>query len=1077
MGTGTLTIYSASAGSGKTFRLAGAYLSKILKSRYSYRRILAVTFTNKAAAEMKNRVLDQLFLLASGRPSEYLVELMEDTGLPEERLRSEAAIVLNLILHDFSRFSIGTIDSFFQKLLRAFVREAGLQSGFTIELDHTGILTTAVDDLINSSAENKHVQKWLSSFVMANIDNEKSWNPRWEIFRLAGELFRENFRMLSAQERQKIEDKEFLLGFIKKMETIRFSFENTLVSFARKAMPLFEKYGLTDDMFYFKGNGIPGYLRALSKGEIKSPGSRVREVLSDPPKWSSGTPAQALSNAITEGLGEIVRETILFFDHNYLNYYSALAMLGNIYSLGILSDISRRIREINSENNIFLLSDAGEFLRNITKDDQAPFIYEKVGNIYENFFIDEFQDTSALQWENFSPLVKESIDRGYDNMVVGDIKQSIYRWRNSDWRILARMKRDLIDGERFLSRTLQTNYRSRSELIRFINSLFSIVPPLITAKLEIPSAEGMIEDIYAGAIQSDPGKERGGFVRISFIADVKDKDEGNSKVKKQKVIRTWEDIVLGMLPELLETIQDRGFRASDIGIIVRDGREGGLVLRAITSYLQSCSADKKIKYNYNIVSGDSLLIESSHAVSFILSALRVMVNKEDLISRAELVRFYRLVNSELSEPSGNIYSADLFGDTSIELPEGSLEFLESAGKMNLYTAIEEVIRFFRLGTREGNIAYLDSFLDLVLNFCQGTDAGQRAFLSWWETTGFKKAVALPATGDAARILTIHKAKGLEFKVVILPFISWNLDHKPRHQTLIWVKPSVKPFSELPVAPLRYSAALRDTVFSDDYQQEKINVHIDNTNLLYVALTRAKDMLFGFAPLEPDPSQGIAEILRTALQSDNTGTSGNIFNLRQHYDFQNNTFSAGTMPEITYTPGNQGFIKGEIYASEAGRLSVRLKLHGKEYFSSESEERINYGLLMHEILAATGTADDLENAAAKILSEGKVNKNILSELVSRLKKALDNPIAKVWFQPGINVLRECEIILPSGELRRPDRVVLMAGKVSVIDFKFAAPAGHHRSQVKEYISILEAMGYSDITGFLWYINNDNIITVK
>jgi ATP-dependent exoDNAse (exonuclease V) beta subunit len=436
MGSGTLTIYSASAGSGKTYKLTAIYLANLFRSRFDYRKILAVTFTNKATAEMKSRILDHLHRLAVGQHSDYLPGLVKTTGRKEEWIRKEASEILNSILHDYSRFSVSTIDSFFQKVLRAFAREIGLHSGFSIELDHSTILSAAVDEMIASATSDTQLRDWLIKYAKANIDDEKSWNLKEGIISLAEELFKEKFKILSIEEQSKLEDKKFLLEYIEKIRSISQSFEKQLVEYGKKAEEIFTLYDLSDDLFYRKGQGVPGFIRSLLSGNIKDPNSYVREIDNDPPRWSTGAMAPQLKAAISGGLDEILLEALHFFDGNIINYRSANSIFSNIYALGILSDVLHNVHQITTTENSFLLSDAGELLNLITREDQSPFIYEKVGNRFENFMIDEFQDTSIIQWNNFKPLIDNSMAEGFDNLVVGDVKQSIYRWRNSDWRIL-----------------------------------------------------------------------------------------------------------------------------------------------------------------------------------------------------------------------------------------------------------------------------------------------------------------------------------------------------------------------------------------------------------------------------------------------------------------------------------------------------------------------------------------------------------------------------------------------------------------------------------------------------------------
>src|SRR5450759_2877493 len=359
MGQGTLTIYSASAGSGKTYKLTAVYLANLFRSRYNYRKILAVTFTNKATAEMKSRILNHLHKLAIGENSDYLTGLVKSTGKPEEWIRKEAIEILNSILHDYSRFSVSTIDSFFQKVLRAFAREIGLHSGFSIELDHSAILSAAVDEMIASATIDNQLKNWLITYAMSNIDEDKSWNLKEGIIKLAEELFKEKFKILSTDERSKLENKKFLLGYIEKIKSVSSSFEKQLHDYGKRSDEIFSKFELTDDMFYRKGKGVPGFIRFMVSGLVKEPNSWVREIENEPPRWSTGTTSPQLQAAINSGLDKTLKEAIHYYYENIVDYKSAIAILSNIYALGILSDVLHNVHLITASQNSFLLSDAG----------------------------------------------------------------------------------------------------------------------------------------------------------------------------------------------------------------------------------------------------------------------------------------------------------------------------------------------------------------------------------------------------------------------------------------------------------------------------------------------------------------------------------------------------------------------------------------------------------------------------------------------------------------------------------------------------------------------------------------------
>jgi ATP-dependent exoDNAse (exonuclease V) beta subunit len=1063
MGKGTLTIYSASAGSGKTFTLTGIYLSNLFRSRYNYRKILAVTFTNKATAEMKSRILDNLHRLSAGEKSEYMGALLSETNKSEEWIRNEAKEILNAILHDYSRFSVSTIDSFFQKILRAFAREAGIHSGFSIELDHSVILSSAIDEMIASANENTQLNNWLTGYAMSKIDDEKSWNLKAGITKLADELFKEKYKILSESQRSNLQDKQFLLDYIEKIKSITSTFEKKMTEFGTLAMMIFSTFELNDDMFYRKGQGVPRFLKLIAGGTVVNPNSYVREVTKDPPRWSTGTMAPQLRDAIGDGLESIVRESISFYDTNIKAYNSANAILPNIYALGILSDVLYFVHRITTSENSFLLSDAGDVLNLITKGDQTPFIYEKVGNRFENFMIDEFQDTSIIQWNNFRSLIENSMAEGNDNLVVGDVKQSIYRWRNSDWQILGRVLNSQIDNDRFISKPLTTNWRSHSNIISFNNSLFTVIPEQVDRSLAEDNLTVSFSSLYSEAIQSDPGKKPGGYVKLEFIEDDKEND--------------WQETVLARLPDVIKVFQDKGYKASDIGIIVRDGREGALVLKTIINYENSNPGIGE-KYNFNVVSNDSLLLSNSHVINFIVSVISVVYDPSDMISRAGMLRQFLMARGDKVPESAPLLADDLIESSQQFFPENYTLILARIKQMPLFEAVEAIIKFFGLGEQPWNVAYLNTFQDYIISFSGSGNSDFQSFLEWWETTGKKKSVVLPSSQDAMRILTIHKSKGLEYKVVILPFLAWNLDHIASKQPVLWVSPAEAPFNELGIVPVKYGKDLSETYFNEAFKEEKQSVYLDNINLLYVAFTRAIDAIYGFSLNNPRSENSIAGTLRNAITIASPTDTYPRLDLHKYYNTEKSFFEYGEIPvNLKKASDSYNIYSTEYHVSQAME-SLKLKLHGENYFSSGDEElrkKINYGKLMHEVFEGINTPADISLAVRKLVLEGKLPEEESTDLEKRVFSLVSTPQVAEWFMPGNEVMNEAGILLTSGDTRRPDRVIFRDGKTIIIDFKFGEESDRYIEQVDQYRRLITDMGYKNTEAFIWYVDKNKIVS--
>jgi len=1023
-----------------------------------------VTFTHKATAEMKSRILDNLNKMAIGDNSDYLPGLIKETNKTEEWIRNEAKEILNSILHDFSRFSVSTIDSFFQKILRAFAKEVGLYSGFNIELDHSTILASAVDEMIASAANDNQLKNWLITYAMSNIDEEKSWNLKDAIIILAEELFKEKFKILSTDERSNLENKQFLLEYIEKIKSVSSSFEKQLQNYGKRADEIFSKFELSDDMFYRKGQGVPGFIRSIASGTVKEPNNYIREIDKDSPRWSTGNVASQLQAAINSGLEKTLKEAIHFYYEKIVEYKSAKAILSNIYALGILSDVLYNVHLITTSENSFLLSDAGELLNFITRGDQSPFIYEKVGNRYENFMIDEFQDTSIIQWNNFRPLIENSMAEGFDNLVVGDVKQSIYRWRNSDWQILGSVLAKMVDNDRFISVPLTTNWRSCSNIIRFNNTLFSIIPGQVDEALEGDTLPVSFRKLYSEAVQVDPGIKAGGYVRLEFIE--------NGKEQK------WQEIVLERLPGVIESFQDKGYNASDIGIIVRDGKEGAQVLKTLIDYSNNCQCEGKNTYNFNVVSNDSLLLSNSPVINFIIAVISVVNDPADMISRAMMLRFFLLAKGDEEADKAPLISDKLIEGSRVYFPEGYEGFLDMVKQMPLFEATESIIRFFGIGEYSWNVAYLNTFQDYIVSFTGNKNADIQSFLDWWETSGKKKSVVLPGNHDAMRILTIHKSKGLEFKVVILPFLSWNLDHISSKPPILWVKPITPPFNELGIVPVKYNKELSNTIFTDYYKEEKYSVYLDNINLLYVALTRAKDAIYGFSVDNPKSNSTIAGVLKSAIMLNTSVPGSSGFILNSLYSGKERVFEYGEMTENIRKPTDSMNLTSSIYHVSLEMESLKLKLHGENYFSSDKIElrkKINYGKLMHEVFEGINTPSDISFAVRKLVLEGKLPEEESAGIEKRVNSLISSPQVAGWFMSGNNVMTEAGILLQSGNTRRPDRVIFKDGKTIIIDFKFGEENPHYAEQVDQYRRLLIDMGYSNIEAFIWYVDKNKIVS--
>ena len=1066
MDSGILTKYNASAGSGKTYNLTAIYLSRILRTKSGFKKILAVTFTHKAASDLKRKILNQLRSLSRGEKSDMDEFLISSTGKSFERLSDDAREIIENILYNYSFFSVGTIDSFFQRVLKAFTREINLQHGYVIELDHSVILRNAVDNMIADSSGDGALRNWLAEFSDERIEEGKNWDLKKDILKQAEEIFREKFRLLDEKEREKLRDRELLNAYASSLRGIIYGFRARLKEYSERCNHILDQNLVTEDMF-LNGNrgGVPTFLRMLGEGVTgtwDSPGKTVMKVLDSPPQWATKAgPSPQLKSALENGFDTSFTGALKYYIENYFSVNTAVLILENVYTLGILSDVLRNVHEITSSENKFLLSDAGELLYRITAGDQAPFIYEKIGTSFENYMIDEFQDTSHIQWNNFRPLITDSMAQGFENLVVGDIKQAIYRWRNSDWSIFGKLIDEQIGTDRILTRDLDTNWRSRKNVILFNNSLFKSLPLITdnTGKFSTPHLT--IADNFRNSVQQCPPGRDGGFANIRFIAE---DDETGFREKS-----------LALLPAIVEELQDYGYSGSDIGILVRRNSEGAEIMQFLLDYQSTIDETRRGKYNYNTVSSDSLLLVNSHAINFIISLLYYLLDDDDDLNKTVILRNWLSLTAD-GDALGSLLMEESSGEALGKvLPEGFQVMLGRARQMPLFEATENIIDFFRLGQDPGNTPYLSAFQDSVLEYSGSESPDLPGFLEWWESTGIRKSVILTENRDSMRVMTIHKSKGLEFKVVILPFLNWSLGHA--FPPTLWLTPGSEPFNRLRLLPVRYSSQMENSLFADAYYQERFSAAIDNLNLLYVAFTRAVDGLVGLCP-DNSRRTTVATLIKQVFTSDNdTETADPIIKMKEYFNETAKEFRFGSVqPILKKSEENGKSIKAGEYPVTGSINRLRLRFHGDNWLIERGDERgkkINYGRIMHEILETVNIQEDIPEAVRKKVLEGRIPVEERSEIESRLITALADERVKGWFSIGLNVLNEAAILVPGGESRRPDRIILGDNNVIVIDFKFGDEKTGHIRQVVKYKSLLDKMGYRNVSGYLWYVDRNYI----
>lgn len=1060
-----LNIYKASAGSGKTFALTMEYFKIIFAVPSEYRNILAVTFTNKATEEMKSRIINELHRMAEGRFSGYAPELKERFRLSDDELRNRAKMLRTLLLHDYGRISVTTIDRFFQRIVKAFTKELGIFPGYNVELDSDYILQKAVDKVMEEVKRNASLRTWIADLMDAKVDERKSWSIKSRITDLGEELFRENYMLFAPAVLQKFGDKEFLRSYRLFLQTVIREYEGELSRLSREAIAAIESAGL--ELRDFRGNksGCVAHFYKIKNRKFDEITKTAREAVDQPDYWvakdSDGEVKQRIK-ALYPFLNERLKACVEIYEKKCRYYLSAQQISDNLYQLGILSDLYKEVRAYCEEKGVMLLSDTTHILNILIAGNDTSFLYEKVGNYYKHLMIDEFQDTSSMQWGNFRPLVVNTLAEGNEAMIVGDVKQSIYRWRNGDWSLLAEGVESEFSQFGTNEVVLGNNWRSAPEIVGFNNLFFKKAAVLLKALFDETAGEnnrwsGAIEKAYAGLEQATKSTARG-YVDIHF---------GPLKKEEDCAERIMETVV-----EDIRTITERGGRSGDIVILVRSGKEGAFVANYLMEYNKK--ADREIRF----ISNDSLYVWSSPFVKFVTAILRYLIEPYDLVNKASVLYLYHTYIKEgLAVRGDDIFKAveeeDLFGFL-------NTDFAVNTGRImsySLFETVEAVIDRFGLKGKREEVPYLIALQDIIFEYEANNSNSIHLFLEWWEKEQPKRVLSTSESVDAVRILTIHKSKGLEFEYVILPFCNWELD-SVRPVRRIWCKTGTEKFDALDYVPLNYSSRLADTIFEEEYYDEHLKAYVDSLNLLYVALTRARKEMY-IRPYMPkmnrDGSLSYADmgafmygVLRMLKEEGNgvflpDDLMNVSFGEKERYA---RTEKEAPAFSLDYYP---------VYSPEE-RISVKFKY--RDYAGDgETLSAVDEGKLLHEIFKSIEYADDAEQAVRNVYLSGMITKKEMEKYGEKIRAYLSEPVPSEWFDRKYKVINERDILFRFGSKVRPDRVIMKDRQATVIDYKFGyAEENKYLKQVQFYRTSLKQMGYRDVKGYIWYVRLNKVVEV-
>lgn len=1046
-----LLVYKASAGSGKTFTLAVEYIKLLILNPRAYRQILAVTFTNKATAEMKERILSQLYGIWKGDKDSdaYLNRIIAETGKPVDEIRQAAEVALLNMLHDYSRFRVETIDSFFQSVMRNLARELELSPNLNIELNNQEVLSDAVDSMIEKLGPTSPVLAWLLDYINERIADDKRWNVSDEVKSFGRNIFDEGYIEKGEGLRQKLIDNPGLIkNYRRELKEMETEALEQMKGFYDQFEGELDGHGLNADDLKNGSRGIGSYFRKLNNGVLGDDvrNATVEKCLTDEKNWAakSSSRYQDILQLASSSLMPLLNDAEKYRITNNKIVNSCRLSMQHLNKVQLLANIDEEVRRLNRENNRFLLSDTNALLHQLVKDGDSSFVFEKIGTNIRNVMIDEFQDTSRMQWGNFRLLLLEGLSQGADSLIVGDVKQSIYRWRNGDWGILNGLN-DRIEHFPIRVETLKTNRRSETNVIRFNNEIFaSAVDYLNTIyKEELETDCEPLQKAYSDVAQESPKEVSKGYVKVSFLEPDEEHD--------------YTEQTLISLGEEVERLLDAGVKLNDIAILVRKNK----TIPRIADYF-----DKTLQYK--IVSDEAFRLDASLAICMMIDALRYLSDPKNLIARASLTTNYQC---QIKGFEGALDTL-LTGKPEALLPEAFINNLDTLRLMPLYELLEELFTIFEMHRISDQDAYLFAFFDAVTDYLQSNSSELDSFIRCWEEKLCSKTIPSGEI-EGIRIFSIHKSKGLEFHTVLLPFCDWKMENETNNQ-LVWCIPSETPFNELDIVPVNYSAQMAASVYRKDYQQERLQLWVDNLNLLYVAFTRAGKNLIVWSR---KGQRGTMSELLTAALPEAARQNGIEWNEEEPYEQGELCPSAEKKREVSTNkltqkpeklPVSMESMRHEIEFRQSNRSADFIQGIDEE----ESADRfINRGRLLHTLFSAIETEEDIDTAIDRLVFEGVIGSREVEEEIRELThKAFEMPEVQDWYSGRWTLFNECAIIYKVDgvlQTRRPDRVMMRDGQVVVVDFKFGKPSKKYNKQVQGYMELLTKMGYGNVRGYLWY----------
>lgn len=1041
MSRAAFSIYNASAGSGKTYMLVKEYLKILLTAPTddAYRKILAITFTNKAVEEMKSRIIASLSEFSRNEPGikaeALMTELSRETGLSLATVKDKSRAIIKNIIHNYASFDISTIDRFTHKVIRAFAHDLNLSVSFDVSLETENLLQEAVDAIIAKAGENDVLTSLLVDFSVDKTDNDKSWDVTYELFEIGKLLINENNRNEVTQFKDKPIE-EFL--FIKeKLRQSVSKLEHESIELANKLFALLDEKGI--DLKSFSAGHFPNHIGYIQKGELKS--SHKKYYTAEDIKINKTAKDREVIESIMDELLQLLQK--VYKNYEKKNFYEAF--LKNITPLSLLNSISQELERIQKEQNVLSISEFNAIIYKEIQNQPAPFIYERLGERYRHFFIDEFQDTSEMQWHNLIPLIDNSLsseEMGVKGslMIVGDPKQSIYRWRggkaeqfiglSKDYNPFSNPDRQIIE--------LGKNYRSYSNVIDFNNEFFHY----ISAEFENPD----YNDLYANKSRQEHNNKTGGYVNISFIPEIQQEENEEESTDKNQ-------LYLEAVLATINKVKAQGFKYKDIVLLTRKRQPGVLLANYLT--------ENKIP----ILSSETLLIENAAEVKLIINLLRYLKSNENKEAKAHFLYFaassrklgaatHDFITEGMAQPTEEALEGWLAG-------HGIAISFRDCRKRSLYEAVETIIDAFI--KEKSNQSYVQYFLDLVLEKDVRSQSGIADFLEYWDNNGSKFSIPSPEGNDAVRIMTIHKSKGLEFPVVIFPFAEEDYAKAPRSKMWLELDDDTLGFQKALIDSKKEVAEYGEKA-SELYFVKSQEELLDNINILYVALTRAEEQLYiisgrNFTSKGELASNNMSSYFIGYLQQ-----KGLFDNRLAQYEF-GNPQRVSEAEDFEVSQNTIQVVK-EHFNPRAVKIAQRESL----MWGSKQLKAIEFGNVMHEILSFVKAGSDIQLAVVKAVEAGLITKLQEEEVEESLKRIILHPELNEFFAEGSVVYNEQNIIRRDVMTIKPDRVSVREGKAYLLDYKTGAHLPKYEKQLAEYQKALEEMGFEVAKKSLVYISD-------